>query len=414
MDLSRREVLGGAIKLGAVGGAIALGSSTVLAACNRSSDSSSTPKATDIVDYRGAHQAGIVTPAPGRLVYGAFDVTTNRHTDVSALLRSWTDAIALMTQGQALGPIQPTNAQEAPVDTGEATGLPPSNLTVTIGFGRSLFVTDDGDDRFGISGMLPKQLIELPHFSGEQLDATRSGGDLSVQCCADDPQVAFHAYRNLARIARGKAAIRWTQLGFGRTSTTSSSESTPRNLMGFKDGTNNITAEQATALDDFVWVADTDNPAWMRGGSYAVVRRIRMDLEAWDRSAISDQEDTIGRNKLEGAPLGLHHEHDAVDLAKLPVDAHIRVAAPGENGGVRILRRGYSFTDGVDPKTGELDAGLFFIAYQRDPRAQFVVLQRRLGVIDALNEYIVHNASALFAVPPGTGGGGFVGATLFG
>ncbi len=410
MSLSRREMLSGAVKLGAVGGAVALSGSTILSAC----ESASTPKASDIVDYRGVHQAGIVTPAPGRLVYGAFDVTTNRRSDMTELLRSWTDAIALMTRGEALGPIQPANAQAAPVDTGEAEGLPPANLTVTIGFGRSLFITDDGDGRFGIDDRIPKQLANLPHFAGDDLDPNRSGGDLSVQCCADDPQVAFHAYRNLARIARGKAAIRWTQLGFGRTATTSSSESTPRNLMGFKDGTNNVTAEQTSALDDYVWVGDTDNPPWMRGGSYAVVRRIRMNIEAWDRSAISDQQQTIGRTKLEGAPLGLQHEHDTVDLTKLPVGAHIRVAAPGENGGVRILRRGYSFTDGVDPTTGELDAGLFFIAYQRDPRTQFVALQQRLAAHDALNEYIVHDASALFAIPPGTASGGFVGATLFG
>ncbi len=410
MDVSRRQVLGGALKLGAVGGAVALSSSTLLSAC----ESASTPKATGIVDYRGAHQAGIVTPAPGRLVYGALDVITDRRTDMRDLLQSWTEAIASMTRGEPLGPVQPANAQSAPVDTGEAQGLPPSNLTVTIGFGRSLFYTDDGDARFGIGDRVPKQLSPLPHFAGETLDATRSGGDLSIQCCADDPQVAFHAFRNLARLARGKTLIRWTQLGFGRTATTSAQEDTPRNLMGFKDGTNNITAEQTTALDDYVWVSDTDEPAWMRGGSFVVVRRIRMRIEAWDRSAISDQQQTIGRTKLEGAPLGLVHEHDTVDLAKLPVDAHIRVAAPGENSGVRILRRGYSFTDGVDPTTGELDAGLFFIAYQRDPRSQFVPLQQRLAANDALNEYIRHDASAVFAVPPGTGSGGFIGATLFG
>src|SRR5262249_28980958 len=205
----------------------------------------------------------------------------------------------------------------------------------------------------------------------------------------------------LVRIARGTAAVRWTQLGFGRTSTTSTTQETPRNLMGMKDGTNNLKAEDGAVMRDHVWVGDHDDPAWMRGGSYVVTRRIRMLLEVWDRSAISDQENTIGRYKVSGAPLGGSREHDPPKLGALdskgflliPDDAHIRVAAPSENKGIRILRRGYSFSDGVDPATGELDAGLFFIAYQRDPRKQFIPLQQKLSARDALNEYIKHVGS---------------------
>jgi deferrochelatase/peroxidase EfeB len=144
------------------------------------------------------------------------------------------------------------------------------------------------------------------------------------------------------------------------------------------------------------------------------VRRIRMLLEAWDRTSLREQQDTIGRTKLEGAPLGSRREHDVPDLSRLSGDAHIRLAAPAENKGIRILRRGYSFADGVDPVTAQLDAGLFFIAYQRDPRRQFVPLQQRLGNEDALNEYIKHIASAAFAVPPGFQAGGYVGQSLFG
>ena len=189
--------------------------------------------------------------------------------------------------------------------------------------------------------------------------------------------------------------------------------------MGFKDGTNNILVDDTAALDEHVWVGRQDDPAWMRGGSYVVTRRIRMLLEIWDRSTLGDQEQTIGRDKGEGAPLGSKLEHDTVDLAAtkdgelvIPDDAHIRLAAPAENHGVRLLRRGYSFTDGIDPVTNQLDSGLFFIAYQRDPRTGFIPVQRNLAP-DALNEYIRHDSTATFACPPGAGSGGYVGETLF-
>jgi deferrochelatase/peroxidase EfeB len=214
--------------------------------------------------------------------------------------------------------------------------------------------------------------------------------------------------------------MRWSQLGFGRTSSTTRSQETPRNLMGMKDGTANIRAEDTEAMNRFVWVGG-EGPAWMRGGSYMVTRRIRMQLETWDRSSLEDQENTIGRQKYSGAPLGESEEFDPLDLDAeaegqpvIPANAHVRIASAQENEGVRILRRGYSFTDGVDEALGELEAGLFFICFQRDPEKQFVALQRRLGSIDALNEYISHVGSAVFAVPPGAKPGGYVGETLLG
>ena len=294
-----------------------------------------------------------------------------------------------------------------PVDTGEAAGLSSARLTVTSGFGPTLF------DRFGLARLRPAALAELPLFAGDELDPNRSGGDIAVQACADDPQVAFHAVRNLARIGRGAVAMRWSQLGFGRTSSTSRTQDTPRNLMGFKDGTNNIKLEDVRALDQHVWVPGNAEPRWLRGGTYMVTRRIRMLIEVWDRASLDDQERTIGRRKESGAPFGRTDEFDRVDLARTPVDAHIRLAAPAENGGRRILRRGYSFTDGMDEELGQLDAGLFFISYQNDPSA-FVEIQRRLAGTDALDEYIKHTGSALFACPPGARRGGYVGETLLG
>jgi deferrochelatase/peroxidase EfeB len=418
---SRRQVLGAAGKLAAVGAVAGLAGCDLGGSSNNATRTAPLPES-QLVAFRGAHQAGITTRVQERLLYGTFDLLDDDRAALRSLLQDWTTAASALTAGNPVGPVAPTNTNAAPADTGEAIGLPAANLTITVGLGRSVFVDERGRDRMGLAGRRPPPLVAMPPLGGgEILDPTRSDGDISVQCCADDAQVAFHAFHNLVRIARGTAAVRWTQLGFGRTSTTSDRQETPRNLMGLKDGTNNLKAEDGAVMRDHVWVGDRDRPAWMRGGSYVVTRRIRMLLEVWDRSSIADQEQTIGREKVSGAPFGGTREHDAPDLGALddrdslliPADAHIRVSAPAENNGIRILRRGYSFSDGVDPATGELDAGLFFIAYQRDPRRQFVPLQRKLGAEDALNEYIKHVASGMFAVLPGVGPGQYLGQTLF-
>jgi deferrochelatase/peroxidase EfeB len=235
-----------------------------------------------------------------------------------------------------------------------------------------------------------------------------------VQACADDPTVAFHVIRNFARLARGTAVMRWSQLGFGRTSSTSTSQETERNLMGFKDGTNNIKAESTADMDKHVWVGTKTDQSWMTGGTYLVARRIRMLIESWDTDFLADQEQVIGRFKTSGAPLTGKDEFDEVHLGAkrrdgspvIPLDAHIRLAAPASNHGQKLLRRGYSYTDGIDADTGLLDAGLFFIAFQQDAHRQFVPIQRLLGQHDALNEYIRHTGSGLFAIPPGLSGPG--------
>jgi deferrochelatase/peroxidase EfeB len=190
--------------------------------------------------------------------------------------------------------------------------------------------------------------------------------------------------------------------------------------MGFKDGTRNLRAEDTVAMGRHVWLGDSDEPSWMRNGTYMVTRRIRMLIETWDRSALDDQQRTIGRHKYSGAPLGGGGEFDPPEFDArrggapvIPVGAHIRLASPGANRGEAILRRGYSFTDGVVEELGELDAGLFFICFQRDPARQFTAIQRRLGASDALNEYIKHTSSAVFAIPPGAEPGGYVGESLF-
>ncbi|MET8780811.1 iron uptake transporter deferrochelatase/peroxidase subunit [Streptomyces sp. NPDC004589] len=347
------------------------------------------------VDFHGAHQAGIATPVQDRLHFAAFDVKTDDRAEFVQMLKDWTAAARRMTAGQAVGDGAFGGLAEAPPDdTGEAVGLKPSRLTLTIGFGPSFF------EKFGLAGRRPEALVDLPRFPGENMDTSRTGGDLCIQACSDDPQVAVHAIRNLARIGFGKVAVRWSQLGFGKTSSTTPDAQTPRNLMGFKDGTRNIAGTETDRLKKFVWVGEGDGTDWMTGGSYLVARRIRMNIETWDRTSLQEQEDVFGRDKGEGAPVGKAKEHDEPFLKAMKPDAHVRLAHPDSNGGITILRRGYSFTDGTDG-LGRLDAGLFFLAYQRDVRKGFIPLQRKLSASDALNEYIQHVGSAVFAIPPG-------------
>ncbi|MFC9163330.1 iron uptake transporter deferrochelatase/peroxidase subunit [Streptomyces fungicidicus] len=401
---SRRALLGwgGA---GLALGAAAAGGAVAVARAGDGPDAGAGAGAA--VAFHGAHQAGIATPVQDRLHFAAFDVTTDDRAEFVALLKEWTEAARRMTAGRPVGEGAHGGLPEAPPDdTGEALGLEPSRLTLTIGFGPSLF------DRFDLAGRRPEALEELPRFAGDNLDRDRSGGDLCVQACADDPQVAVHAVRNLARIGFGRVVVRWSQLGFGKTSSTTADTQTPRNLFGFKDGTRNISGTETDRLDKHVWVGKKDGPDWLAGGSYLVARRIRMHIETWDRTSLQEQEDVFGRDKGEGAPVGRAKERDEPFLKAMKPDAHVRLAHPDANAGATLLRRGYSFTDGTDG-LGRLDAGLFFLAYQRDPRTGFIRVQRNLAQ-DALNEYIQHVGSALFAVPPGVRDqGDWWGRTLF-
>ncbi|GAA2159972.1 iron uptake transporter deferrochelatase/peroxidase subunit [Actinomadura napierensis] len=403
--MSRRRMLGfsGASLL--VGAAAGAGLDRVASA-----DTGGTEAGAE-VPFHGAHQAGIATPVQDRLHFAAFDVTTDDRGKLVQMLKDWTAAAADMTTGRAIGDgAIPEVAVAPPDDTGEALGLPASRLTLTIGFGPSLF-EKDGKDRFGIKARRPAALVDLPRFSGENLDPARSGGDICVQACADDPQVAVHAIRNLARIGMGVVGVRWSQLGFGKTSSTTPDAQTPRNLFGFKDGTDNIGTTDTALLDKHVWAGRGDGADWMAGGSYLVARRIRMHIEIWDRTSLREQEDVFGRSKSEGAPVGEKKERDKPVLARMKPDAHVRLAHPDSNGGARILRRGYSFTDGSDG-LGRLEAGLFFIAFQRDPRTGFIKIQESLAS-DAMNEYVQHVGSGIFACPPGVKEGGHWGETLF-
>ncbi|GAA1481588.1 iron uptake transporter deferrochelatase/peroxidase subunit [Gordonia sinesedis] len=408
--LSRRTLLGGAgIGVAAAAAGVAGG-----VAIGRATDGSS--GSDRVVPFRGERQAGIITAAQDRLHFASFDVITGNRDDLVAMLKKWTAAAERMTRGEqtepdgavGLGPYVP------PTDTGEALGLSPANLTLTIGFGPGLFGPSAADparpDRFGLASRKPPALDDLPAFAAERLDPARSYGDICIQACADDPQVAVHAIRNLARLGLGVVAVRWSQLGFGRTSSTTQSQETPRNMFGFKDGTANLRAEDTDLLNRWVWVAGEDNPPaaqWMTGGTYLVARRIRMDIEPWDRAHLQEQERVVGRTKKTGAPLGQNGEFDTPDFQVtsygapvIPRTAHVRLAHPDNNNGVQILRRGYNFTDGSDG-FGHLDAGLFFIAFNRNTTTQFVPMQQTLSRRDAMTEYLIPNGSSSFAIPPG-------------
>jgi deferrochelatase/peroxidase EfeB len=412
--LSRRTLFAGA------GGGIALGAAAGYGVASATeSDPADSGNVIDLdraiafyATSAGGHQAGIATPPQRHCMVMTFDIVDGTtKTDLQVLFAKWSASIAQLMAAKPVGSVQPDRPGAVPDDTGEAYGLAAAGLTVTLGLGPGVF-----DERFGLAAKRPAKLAELPALPSDALEKALSGGDLILQACADDPQVAYHAIRDLARMARGTAHTRWTVMGFGRASA-GAGQTTPRNLQGFKDGTRNIKAD--ADLDSFVWIDDSDGDVdWMSGGAYMVTRKIRMDIETWDADDVDNQQQVIGRSKLEGAPLSGTKELDTPDFkamahGKLKIDstAHIALAAHENNNGVRILRRGYNYTDGLND-LGLLDAGLFFIGFMKDPK-QFITLQEKLGRSDQLNEYISHIGSALFAVPPAPQQGNYLASALF-
>jgi deferrochelatase/peroxidase EfeB len=416
--VSRRGMLSGAMLAGLGGAAIGAAGGGSAAWALASSETSAQTDAGDSVDlhqsypfYGPGHQAGVATPPQRHSVFMTFRLAdTASKTSLQTLLARWSAAAAVLQQGKPIGSIEPDRDVAPPTDTGEAYGLSPASLTVTIGLGPALF-----DGRFGLGPHRPAIFSALPTLNGDTLDPKFTGGELSVQACADDPQVCYHAVRNLARVGRNVVSPFWAVLGFGRASA-GPGQQTPRNLMGFKDGTRNV--ETDDQYSRYVWVQNGDQP-WMEGGTYQVVRKIRMLLETWDTDRIGNQQRIFGRHKQEGSPLTGTAEMDTPDFAAkdpsgTPVInplSHVALAAHENNGGVLIRRRGYNYTDGLDPN-GQLNAGLLFISYQNDPQ-NFIRLQNRLGANDLLNEYVRHIGSAIFAIPPAPEQGHYLAQSLF-
>ncbi len=414
--VSRRRMLGGAMvagitgtAVGAVGGGFAGYAS---AAAHRGDDDDTVDLRRSYPFYGQTHQGGIATLPQRYAVFMSFSLASGAgRADLQALLARWSAAVAILQQGKPVGTVQPQVEVQPPTDTGEAYGLSPASLTATIGLGPSLF-----GDRFGLDARRPAVFTDLPPLNGDNLDPRLHGGDLSVQACADDPQVCYHAVRNLARLGRNIVSPFWAVLGFGRASA-GPGQQTPRNLLGFKDGTRNVTSEAEYAR--YVWVDNSDQ-SWMNGGTYQVVRKIRMLLETWDVDRIGNQQKIFGRTKEEGAPLSGKAEFDTPNFTAKGADgtplidplSHVGLAARENNDGIMIRRRSYNYTDGLDPN-GQLNAGLLFISYQKNPQ-DFIRLQNRLGANDLLNEYIRHIGSAIFAVPPAPAEGHYIGQSLFG
>ncbi len=422
--ISRRGLIGSA----GVGAALALSGAGAMYATGRNQAASAATGAAswNTHPFYGTTQAGITTAAQDRLHFAAFDVNpSTTRDDLVGLLKDWTLAAERMTRGLGAGPFGPLSGpyDSPPDDTGEAIGLDPAGLTITFGFGPTLFRADDGRDRFGLASRQPAALTRLPHFPGDNLVLSASDGDLCVQACSNDPQVAVHAVRNLTRIAMGRASIRWSQLGFGRTSSTTAGQVTARNLFGFKDGTANLRAEETGDLDSHVGVGPGADPAagWLEGGSYLVARKIAMHIETWDRTSLREQETNVGRSKAEGAPLSGGTEFTEPDFSLsgrgghplVNPSSHVAMAHPVNNHGVRMLRRGYNYVDGNN-ELGRLSAGLFFIAFVTDPRTHYIPMQTAMARNDLLVEYLQHIGSGLWAVPPGIRQSEFVGQALFG
>ncbi|MCX4807955.1 Dyp-type peroxidase [Streptomyces sp. NBC_01214] len=402
--LTRRALLGAAGLGAAAGGAL-------VAAMVRESPAAP-GGAGAAVPFHGPQQAGILHPRQTHAHLVAFDfgARTDRGRATALLLR-WSTAAARLTRGEPVGEeISPPGSRA--VDTGVALGSGPASLTLTFGFGASFF------DRVGLAAARPEALAPLPSFPDDQLDPARGGGDLFVQIAADDPLVGLHALRTVQRLAHGEAKTRWVMSGFTTAPVPGRTAPTHRNLMGQLDGTANPSPASAAARDRIL-VTAAGAPPWLVGGSYVVVRRIRMLLDHWDTLPLEHREQAVGRRAADGSPLTGGGERTAPALAAnrpdgVPViayNAHVRLAAPATNGGATMLRRGWSYYDGLRPD-GTPDAGLLFVAWQSDPRTGFVPVQQRLARGDALGRYLVHEASSLFVVPGGVLPGGYVGQAL--
>lgn len=358
--------------------------------------------------FRGQHQPGIVTPQQQQMFLAAYDLTTERAGSLVKLLQDWSLAAERMMDGDLVAPMRDFK-DVPPDDTGETMGLGPGALTITIGFGESLFMKD-GKSRFNLGNKMPEGLKGgIPRMSAEKLEESKCYGDLVVQACAEDPMITLHAIHNLTRIAFGTATLKWTQLGYGRTSSTSTKQLTPRNLFGFKDGTSNLKAESgAEVLNQHLWIQPGDSGGeYAAGGSYLCYRKIHQMMEVWDELVLTEQEQTIGRDKIHGAPLSGGEEFTEPDFAKkdaagallIPEDSHVAIVHPNNNKGARMLRRGYNYMEGNN-YLGRLQGGLVFLAYVRNPQTNFIpVLSRMSG--DAMTEYLQHVATGLWLIPPG-------------
>ena len=393
---SARRTFLKSLGIGAAGVAVGAGGGAGIAAVM--SEPGEAAVSDPAVAFHGARQAGIATPVQPHSAHLSFDVLADDRAALTDLFRTVTERARFLTAGGT--PADPGIAGP-PTDSGVlGPVVPPDRLTVTLGVGASLF-----DGRYGLAGRKPAGLTTMTPFPDDHLDPARTHGDLSLQLCADNKDTVLHALRDIARHTRGGMQIRWRIDGFASPPRPAG---TPRNLLGFKDGTANL--ETAAELEKYVWLAAVAEQPWTAGGSYQVIRVIRMLVEFWDRVPIGEQEKMIGRRRDSGAPLDGDHEKDVPNFAAdpvgeaIPLTSHIRRANPrtAQSDPSRILRRPYNYDAGVDA-VGDLDMGLVFVAYQQDLRRQFIAIQRRLEG-EPLVDYIQPVGGGYFLILPGVSG----------
>ena len=399
-------------------GTLALGSAAVaaggLAVANGAGRSPANADRPPRRGFFGATQVGIAEPAAAFGLMAAFRCVDADARALRSTLRALTAEAQRLVDGIA-APARPGGMP--PADTGVLPDTEDPGIRITVSVGASLF-----DDRYGLSAQTPSELVPMGFLANDRLDPARTHGDVLLTLSADRPDACLHALRQLMRATRSGLVLHWMLDGYNRPDDVHVAGRTDnRNLMGFKDGTSNLDVLDSAQMDTHVWVTADRNggaePAWAVGGSYQVVRAIRMFVEQWDRASLNEQESIIGRHKRTGAPLGRADESDVptfdgnpADTAT-PIDAHIRLARPRtpDTEGQRMLRKGFSYSRGFDG-AGTLDQGLAFVSFQ-SRLAAFLAVQERLKG-ERLEEYIQAEGGGFFFVLPGAEAGTFLGQSL--
>ena len=366
------------------------------------------------VAFDGSHQAGILTPAPAQASFVALDSIAPDRSTLATALQDVSARARALTQGSGVGEEE---IDDPPPDCGILGPVDaPDELTVTIAFGASLF-----DERYGLGTLRPKRLQRMPNFPNDELDPTRSHGDLLLSVCAGQRDTVTHTVRELMRAVVGHLTPRWRIDGFQSAKRGPTPRNSARNLFAFRDGTANPDVSDADLMNELIWIGrGAGEPSWANGGTYQVVRTIRMHVEFWDRVGLFEQQNMIGRYRVSGAPLGGTEEFQdpRYDLdphgRRIPLNAHIRLANPRtpQTADQRLLRRGYNYDRGID-EAGDLDQGLVFVAFNQDIRRQFVTIQARLNE-EPMSDYITPVGGGYFFAPRGSSArGDWVGSGLF-
>jgi deferrochelatase/peroxidase EfeB len=349
------------------------------------------------VPFHGSSQAGITPPPQRATAVISFGATADGRSGLTDLFRTITSRARFLTAG---GTPPPVGIGGPPSDSGVlGPTVVPDGLTVTFGVGSTLF-----DDRYGLARQLPARLTPMKAFPNDDLDPAQTGGDLILQLSAGHADTIVHALRDIAKHTRGGMQINWRIDGFS--SPARPAGTVPRNLLGFMDGIANPPLSKGREL---LWIqpGTAGEPAWAAGGSYFVIRLIRMFVEFWDRVDVYEQQQMIGRDRATGCPLDANRIFATPDFAAdptgavIPLNAHIRLANPRtpQTAASRILRRGYNYDRGTDA-VGDLDMGLIFTCYQQDVRRQFEAVQDRLNG-EPLTDYISPFGGGYFFALPG-------------